>query len=152
MCTFPTRWKTSVGGNAADLRRVRITTLWKSLSVPVPWNSSETFWVMWAVIGALLCTWLDSLLHSMLCAVACWCWKPPPLRLSRDTFYLPPGRKSPRYLGSSQRSPGVCDCSCLKRLLGSKNLPCRKHLSTIFGCYKFNFSPQSFLRTCGYPP
>lgn len=94
---------------------------------PKPWNSwlSE---LMWAVIKALLFTWLDSLVHSMLCAVACWCWKPPSLRLSEDTFYLPPGRKSPRYLGSSQRSPGVCDCSCLKRRPGSKSLSCVKHL------------------------
>lgn len=37
-------WKTSVGGNAADQKRVRITTLWKSLCIPMPRNSNKTFW------------------------------------------------------------------------------------------------------------
>lgn len=114
--------------------------------------------VIWAVIGALLCTWLDSLIHSMLCAVACWCWKPPPLRLSGDTSYLPPGLKSPRYFGSNQRSPGVSVCSCLKRLLCLKKKKNSLAEKTPFNTFSqsqsqlrfldylnFNISPQSFM-------
>lgn len=37
-------------------------------------------------------------------------------------FHLSPGRKSPHYLGSSHRSPGVCVGSCFKRLLRGKNI------------------------------
>lgn len=35
--------KTSEGENAADQRRLRISTLLKSLSVPMTWNSYESF-------------------------------------------------------------------------------------------------------------
>lgn len=54
------------------------------------------------VIGAVLNTSLNSFTHSLLCAVACWCWNP--LRLRGVTLCLSTGRKSPHYLGSSQES------------------------------------------------
>ncbi len=36
--------KTSVGGNAADQRRERITTMWECLNIPMPWNGYKSFW------------------------------------------------------------------------------------------------------------
>lgn len=80
--------KTSVGGNA-DMGSLTTTGLRNCLSVPC-----SSLW-MWSVhrSAALLRTWPDCLIHSGLCAVACWCWKPQTPGLRVDTFYLPQAGK-----------------------------------------------------------
>lgn len=80
--------KTTVGGNA-DTGSLTTTRLRNCLSVPC-----SSLW-MWSVhrSAALLHTWPDCLIHSGLCAAACWCWKPQTPGLRVDTFYLPQAGK-----------------------------------------------------------
>lgn len=62
-------------------RRMKTKCGWKcggserseNYQFPCSGTATRVSGVIWAVIGALLHTWLDSLTHSMLCAVACWC-------------------------------------------------------------------------------
>lgn len=80
--------KTSVGGNA-DTGSLTTTRLRNRLSAPC------SGLLMWSVqrSAALLRTWPGCLIHSGLCVVACWCWKPPTPGIRGDTFYLPQAGK-----------------------------------------------------------
>lgn len=111
--------KTSVGGNA-DTGSLTTTRLRNRLSVPC------SGLLMWSVqrSAALLRTWPGCLIHSGLCVVACWCWKPPTPGIRGDTFYLPQAGKlnisfpqiKKKRKKKNQRNPGTRDSRGRRKL------------------------------------
>lgn len=111
--------KTSVGGNA-DTGSLTTTRLRNRLSVPC---SGLLMWsVQWS--AALLRTWPGCLIHSGLCVLACWCWKPPTPGIRGDTFYLPQAGKlnisfpqiKKKRKKKNQRNPGTRDSRGRRKL------------------------------------